>query len=168
MEYVVFFIFLSVMLIGLISLLFGFPGNFLILADCLLYGWYGGFEEIKIKIVIVLIVLAVMGEIFEFVLGVIGSKKHKSSTKAIVGSIVGGILGAASGAPFLFGIGSLIGAFTGAFSGAFIVEYVRIRDIHQAMHSGWGAFIGRVGGTITKGIIGITMISIAVFSVIGR
>jgi uncharacterized protein YqgC (DUF456 family) len=168
MEYLVFSIFLFVMFIGLISILFGFPGNFLILANSVLYGWYGGFKEITVKIVIVLIVLAILGEVFEFVLGVIGSKKHKSSTKAIVGSIVGGILGAVWGAAFLFGVGSIIGAFIGAFAGAFVVEYVRIRNIHQAAQSGWGAFVGRVGGTITKGIIAITMISIAVFSVIGK
>lgn len=168
MEYVAFSIFLFVMFIGLISILFGFPGNFLILADAVLYGWYGGFKEITVKIVIVLIVLAILGEVFEFVLGVIGSKKHKSSTEAILGSIVGGILGAIWGAAFLFGIGSIIGAFVGAFAGAFIVEYVRIRNIDQALRSGWGAFVGRVGGTVTKGMIAMTMISIAVISVIGN
>jgi uncharacterized protein YqgC (DUF456 family) len=168
MEYVVFSIFLLVMFIGLISILFGFPGNFLILVNSVLYGWYGGFKEITVKVVIVLIVLAILGEVSEFVLGVIGSKKHESSTEAIVGSIVGGILGAVWGAAFLFGIGSIIGAFIGAFAGAFVVEYVRIKNIDQALRSGWGAFVGRVGGMITKGIIAIAMISIAVFSVIGK
>jgi uncharacterized protein len=168
MEYVVFSVFLVGMLIGLISILFGFPGNFLILADSVLYGWYGGFKEITVNIVIVLFVLAVLGEVFEFGLGVMGSKKHNSSTIAMVGSIVGGIIGAVWGAAFLFGVGSIIGAFIGAFAGAFVVEYVRIKNVHQAVQSGWGAFVGRVGGTITKGIIAITMISIAVFSVIGK
>ncbi len=168
MEYVVFSIFLFVMFIGLISILIGFPGNFLILANSVLYGWYGGFKTITVNIVIVLIMLAVLGEVFEFVLGIIGSKKQNSSTKAIVGSIVGGIFGAVWGAPFLFGIGSIVGAFVGAFAGAFVVEYVRIRNVDQALKSGWGAFVGRVGGTITKGLIAIAMISIAVFSVVGN
>ena len=56
----------------------------------------------------------------------------------------------------------------GAFLGAFIVEFLNSKGSEQAVESGWGAFVGRVGGTITKGIIAITMISIAVFSVLGK
>lgn len=165
MEYLVFFIFLLVAVIGLISIILGFPGNFIILADSLFYGWYGDFKSISFQVLIVLALLALFGEVIEFLLGIIGSKRHKSSNIAIIGSIVGGIIGAILGAPFLFGVGALLGAFIGVFVGAFLVELFKTKHINQSIKSGWGAFIGRVGGTITKGIIGFVMISITMFSV---
>lgn len=138
MEYAVFLIFLLVMFTGLVSILFGFPGNFLILAASALYGWYGGFEVITLGILLVLTLLAIVGEVLEFAMGVRGLRKHRSSTRAIIGSIVGGILGAFWGAPFLMGFGSVMGALIGVFTGSFIAEYVRIRDISQALQSGFG------------------------------
>jgi uncharacterized protein YqgC (DUF456 family) len=166
MQYLVFALFLIVALVGLVSLVFGLPGNFIILADSVLYGWYGGFREITLKVIIVLVILSVLGEIFEFALGVIGAKKHRASKGAIAGSIAGGIIGGICGAPFLLGIGSVLGAFLGAFAGAFLVEFFRGKGLNQAIKSGRGAFIGRVGGTITKGAIGVVMIAIAIVSVI--
>jgi len=162
----VLFIFLLVAVIGLISIIFGFPGNFIILADSVFYGWYGDFKSISFQVLIVLILLAVLGEVIEFLLGIIGSKRHKSSNSAIVGSIVGGIIGAILGVPFLFGVGALLGAFLGAFVGAFLVELIKTKHVNQSMQSGLGALIGRVGGTITKGIIGFVMILITLISVI--
>lgn len=166
MQYLVFVLFLIVALVGLVSLVFGLPGNFIILVDSVLYGWYGGFREITLKVIIVLVILSVLGEIFEFALGVIGAKKHRASKGAIAGSIAGGIIGGICGAPFLLGIGSVLGAFLGAFAGAFLVEFFRGKGLNQAIESGRGAFIGRVGGTITKGAIGVVMIVVAIVSVI--
>lgn len=165
MHYLLFILFLIVALVGLISLIFGLPGNFIILADSALYGWYGGFREITLKVVIALFLLAILGEIVEFVFGVLGAKKHRASKVAIGGSIAGGIVGAVCGAPFLFGIGSIVGAFVGAFAGAFFLEFFRGKGFDQAIESGRGAFFGRVGGTITKGVIGVVMITIAIVSV---
>ena len=166
MHYLIFMLFLIVALVGLISLIFGFPGNFIILADSVLYAWYGGFREITLKVVIVLVLLAILGEIFEFALGIVGAKRHRASKGAIGGSIAGGIVGAICGAPFLFGIGSILGAFLGAFAGAFFLEFFRGKGFDQAIESGRGAFLGRVGGTITKGVIGVVMITIVIVSVV--
>lgn len=165
MHYLIFMLFLIVALVGLICLIFGLPGNFIILADSVLYSWYGGFREITLKVIIVLILLAILGETFEFLIGVLGAKKHRASKVAIGGSIAGGVVGAICGAPFLFGIGSILGAFMGAFAGAFLVEFFRGKGLDQAIESGRGAFLGRVGGTITKGAIGVVMITIAIVSV---
>jgi hypothetical protein len=166
MDYLVFIVFLIVAFLGLISLLLGFPGTFVILADSILYGWYKGFSEITTKVILILVVLAVLGELLEFLLGILGAKKEKASNSAIVGSIICGIVGAILGATFLLGIGSIIGAFIGAFTGAFLIELFKRKGINQAMQSGRGALLGRVVGTITKGAIGITMITITVVSVL--
>lgn len=166
MDYVIFFLFLLVSIFGLISHVFGLPGNFIILGASILLAWYGGFHDISVTVLIVLIALALVGELIEFVLGIYGAKKYKSSNKAIVGSIVFGIAGAVLGLPFFLGIGAVIGAFIGAFVGAFIVDLFIQKNVDSAVKSGWGAFLGRVGGSISKAALGMAMIVITVVSVV--
>jgi uncharacterized protein len=168
MDYVVLAFYLLFSLAGLVSLIFGLPGNFVILGASMLFGWYGGFQEITVKIIIILIVLALAGELIEFLLGIAGSKKYESSNRAIVGSIIFGIIGAVLGAPFFFGVGAVVGAFAGAFAGAIIVELSQGKNMDEALKSGWGAFIGRVAGTISKGAVGIAMIAVTVAAVLNN
>jgi hypothetical protein len=168
MDYVIFSLYLLISLAGLISLVFGLPGTFIILGVSVLYGWYGGFQEITIRLIVILVVLALAGELIEFLLGILGSKKYESSNRAIVGSIIFGIIGAVMGAPFFFGIGAVIGAFAGAFAGAILMELSQGKKMDEALKSGWGAFIGRVAGTISKGAVGIAMIAITVVAVLNN
>jgi hypothetical protein len=168
MDYVLLALYILVSLAGLISLIFGLPGTFIILGASVLYGWYGGFSEITVRVIIILVVLALAGELIEFLLGILGSKKYESSNKAIVGSIIFGIIGAVMGAPFFFGIGAVIGAFAGAFAGAILMELSQGKKMDEAIKSGWGAFLGRVAGTISKGAVGIAMIAITVLAVLNN
>ena len=167
MDYVVFGLFILASLIGLAALVFGLPGTFIILGASLLYGWYGGFEEITLKIIVILVILVLIGELIEFLLGIAGSKKYKSSNRAIIGSIIGAIAGGIMGAPFFFGIGAVIGAFVGAFAGAIAVELLLGKSLNESVQSGWGAFLGRVAGTISKGAIAVAMVVITVAAVTG-
>jgi hypothetical protein len=168
MDYVVLAFYILVSLAGLVSLIFGLPGTFIILGASVLYGWYGGFSEITVRVIIILVVLALAGELIEFLLGILGSKKYESSNRAIVGSIIFGIIGAVMGAPFFFGIGAVIGAFAGAFAGAILMELSQGKKMDEAIKSGWGAFLGRVAGTISKGAVGIAMIVITVLAVLNN
>ncbi len=168
MDYVVLALYILVSLAGLVSLIFGLPGTFIILGASVLYGWYGGFSEITVRVIILLVVLALAGELIEFLLGILGSKKYESSNRAIAGSIIFGIIGAVMGAPFFFGIGAVIGAFAGAFAGAILMELSQGKKMDEAIKSGWGAFLGRVAGTISKGALGIAMIAITVLAVLNN
>lgn len=168
MDYVVLALYILISLAGLVSLVFGLPGTFFILGASVLYGWYGGFSDITVSVIIILVVLALAGELIEFLLGILGSKKYESSNRAIVGSIIFGIIGAVMGAPFFFGIGAVIGAFAGAFAGAILMELSQGKKMDEAIKSGWGAFLGRVAGTISKGALGIAMIAITVLAVLNN
>jgi uncharacterized protein YqgC (DUF456 family) len=168
MDYVLLALYILVSLAGLVSLIFGLPGTFIILGASVLYGWYGGFSDITVRVIILLVVLALAGELIEFLLGILGSKKYESSNRAIVGSIIFGIIGAVMGAPFFFGIGAVIGAFAGAFAGAILMELSQGKKMDEAIKSGWGAFLGRVAGTISKGAVGIAMIAITVLAVLNN
>ena len=90
MEYLVLFIFLVFSVSGLFLNIFGLPGNILILVDSILLGWYYNFQVINLKLIVLLISLAVVSEVLEFFLGIIGAKKYKSSNKSVIGSIIGG------------------------------------------------------------------------------
>ena len=113
----------------------------------------------------VLLVLALLGELMEFALGIMGSKRKKSSNQAILGSIFFSIIGAIIFAPLFFGLGAVIGAFAGAFFGAFIVEYLKQKNVSVAYQSGLGAFMGKLGGTLVKSVIGVIMITITLIQV---
>src|SRR5579885_2152702 len=138
MHYIIFILFLIVALVGLISLIFGFPGNFIILADSVLYGWYGGFREVTLKVVMVLVLLAILGEIFEFALGVVGAKRHRASKGAIAGSIAGGIVGGICGAPFLFESVQFSALFWGPLPGPFWLSSFVERDWIRRWNQGVG------------------------------
>lgn len=168
MDYVLLALYILVSLAGLVSLIFGLPGTFIILGASVLFGWYGGFSDITVRVIIILVVLALAGELIEFLLGILGSKKYESSNRAIVGSIIFGIIGAVMGAPFFFGIGAVIGAFAGAFAGAILMELSQGKKMDEAIKSGWGAFLGRVAGTISKGAVGIAMIAITVLAALNN
>ncbi len=168
MDYLVFALFLIFALGGLISIIFGLPGTIIILIDAIVYGWYGGFKEITVKVIVILAFLAVLSEALEYILGVIGAKRYGSSRRAIVASFIVGFIGAILGAPFLFGIGSIIGALLGAFIGAFLAEYFKDRGTKQALRSGMGVFTGRVVGTVMKGVIGLVMVVTSLVVIAGN
>ena len=164
MEIFLFAVFLIFSVAGIICHFFGLPGNWIIFAVSLLLAWSGDFDKIQANSIVVLLALAIGGEVLEFILGIIGAKKYESSNRAIAGSIVFGILGAIWGAPFFFGIGSVVGAFVGAFAGAVLIELLSGKGLDRSINSGWGTLLGRVGGSFTKIIIGIIMIVIVVTS----
>ena len=109
-----------VCLLGLVSLVFGFPGTFIIFAAGLVYAWATGFAVIEWTVPAGLLAMAIGGEIAELVAtssaaSAGGTEPSRRVTlAAIAGALVGGIVGT----PFLFGVGSLLGALAGAFLGA--------------------------------------------------
>ena len=164
MEIFLLVLFILFSIAGIISHFFGLPGNWVILAVSFLLAWAGHFDKIPLNTLAILLVLTLLGELVEFLLGIVGAKKYEASNRAIAGSIVFGIIGAIIGAPFFLGIGSIIGAFAGAFAGAVIVELSQGKSFDRALNSGWGTFLGRVGGSFAKIFIGIVMVVITLSS----
>ncbi len=164
MEIFLLILFFLFSIAGIISHFFGLPGNWVILGVSFLLAWAGHFDKIQITTLAILLALTLLGELVEFLLGIVGAKKYEASNRAIAGSIFFGIIGAILGAPFFLGIGSIIGAFAGAFAGAVIFELLQGKGITQAINSGWGTLIGRVGGSFAKIFIGIVMVVITLSS----
>ena len=115
--------------------------------------------------VILLGLMAVGGEVVEFVAGAAGAAKQGGSRRAValalVGTIVGSIAGAVMGLPIPI-IGPLVGALAGAAAGAFLGAYLGEMWKHgvadKSFAVGWAAAVGRVLGTMGKLLIGAVMI----------
>ncbi|MEW6439520.1 MAG: DUF456 domain-containing protein [bacterium] len=153
-------LFFLVLLFGIASLLFGLPGTVIILLAAAVWAWASGFREITGGMLLVLAALTLFGEISDYLFGILGARRYGSSGGGIAFSIAGGLVGAVIGAPFLFGLGAVLGAFAGAFAGAVLYELFSYGcgQWRQALRSGWGNFLGRVMGMITKVAIAVGMV----------
>jgi len=141
-------------LAGLLAIVLGLGGNFILLGLALATAWIGGFHHLGLVLWFVLLGLAVLGEVVESLLGVATARGFGASRWGMLGTFVGGIAGAAAGTAWLPVIGSLIGAFVGAFAGAFAGEMLSGRETRDSARAGLGAFLGRVGATVFKGAVG--------------
>ncbi len=121
-----------VAIVSWLSQLVGLPGNWMLVVAAALYAWLtpgDGRAAIGWHTVVVLIVLAVVGEIVEFVAAASGVTKAGGSRRgavlALAGSIVGGFVGLAIGLPIPV-VGSLAAAVVfgglGALAGAMLGE----------------------------------------------
>ena len=139
--------------LGLVMLLtvFGLPGNWIMLI--LVAVWHFVLpmpSALNIWYWIIVLAIAVLGEVMEFFLQVKQAKKYGSSNTGTVGGVIGAIVGAILLAPFLFGIGAFIGAMLGAWCGCFVFELLRGMDSRTAARAALGAMFGRFLGTVTK------------------
>lgn len=142
---------------GIVLVPLGMPGTFVILTGAVFYNLIHGAMMLSATVLVVLLALAVAGEILEYILGVSMATKRGASRRAAFGGIVGGIIGAFAGVP-VFLLGPVIGLFAGVFLGAFVVELAVKKDVAASFRSATGAFYGRVGATLVKTLIGITMV----------
>jgi len=157
MEIVGIIAFIAVLLLGIISPFFGLPGTFIILADTLIYGLITRFQTITVWFLLLLLGLAVVGEIFEFFSNIFGAKHYGASRLGLFGAFLGGIVGIFIGNSLLPVLGSLVGGLVGAFVGAFFFELFRKEGAKRAVTAGLGAFLGRVAAISVKVFITIIM-----------
>ena len=151
------------MLIGLAITPLGLPGNWIILACAVVYGFATHWAKFGWLFVVSLAVAAVVGEIIEALSAALGAKSYGASTGATIAAVAGSIAGLIAGSGIAPIIGTIIGAFAGAFLGAFLYEYVRLKDPHQSFRAGMGAFLGRTAAVIAKEAIGVLMVGLIVY-----
>ncbi len=158
-------VFWLVMVLGVAVIPFGVPGTFVIVADALVYGWLTEFNEITWSFLGILLAIAVAAEVVEFVLGAATAGKYGASKTGMLGAIVGGFFGAIWATAILPFIGTIIGAFVGAFVGAALFEYGVSRDWDKSLRVGFGAFLGSLGGKLTKIAAGVAMVVMVGFRI---
>lgn len=151
--------------------LVGLPGNWGIVSVAALYAWLLPGERLTAvgwTAVVILLVLAVLGEIVEFAAGALGVStaggSRRGAALAILGSLVGGIVGLFVGLPIPV-VGSLVSAVLfgglGALAGATLGETWKGHDFDKSLEIGKAAFVGRLLGTVAKMIICTLMVVVA-------
>lgn len=137
--------------------LLSLPGNWLMIASAAAVAWVGpGHRMFSPWTLVALVVLAMIGEILEFVSGLAGARKAGASKRGSGGALLGGMVGGIIGT-FVIPvpvIGSLLGAGAGAAAGAILFELSGGRGLRLSAKSGAGAGAGRLLGTLIKLLVG--------------
>lgn len=149
--------------IGWVMTLLAMPGNWIMIGAMALYAWLGpqsGLTQIEWKTVWMALGLAIVGEIAEFLAGVVGAQRAGGSRRAAIYSLIGSLIGAVGGAtvgipiPVIgSAIGAVIGGAAGAFGGAAIAEHTQGEQFEHSMKVGKAAFWGRLLGTAAKTVV---------------
>jgi uncharacterized protein YqgC (DUF456 family) len=165
-----------VLVVGWIINLFGLPGNWLNLAAAICYAFFMPADErvsISWWIVGIVLLLAVLGEVVEFLAGAAGAAKVGGSRRGVVlsvlGSFIGGVFGAIIGAPIpVVGpiIAVLLFASLGALAGAMLGEWWKGRDWEARWQVGNAAFWGRLLGTVGKVYIGTVIVVVVLAALV--
>jgi len=158
-------LFWIVMLAGIAVIPFGIPGTFVIATNALVFAWLTDFSEVTWNFLGLLLLIAVAVEVLEFFIGAATAGKYGASKLGMLGAIVGGFLGAIWGTGIVPLLGTLLGAFAGAFAGATLFEYINTKDFEKSVRVGFGAFLGTVGGKLTKIAVAVAMVVMVGFQV---
>jgi len=153
-------VFIMVMALSLGLHLFSLPANWVVLGILALWRFLYPEQAAGMDSTFFIIAggLALLGELLEFGVQMLGAKRYGSTGKGNVGGIVGAIAGAIMGAPFFFGLGALGGALLGAYGGCLIVEIAQGRPFDVAVQSAKGAFFGKFLGMGVKFGIGVCLL----------
>lgn len=152
---------MALILLGLILVLslfiipLGLPGTWVMLAAGVGYSILVP-GSISWFTLVVVTIIAVIAEIFEFTLAGKYARKYGGSRRASWGAIIGGTVGAIVGVPVPI-IGPILGAFAGSFAGALIAEYSRGSDAQASTRVATGALIGRAVASAMKVAAGVVI-----------
>ena len=158
-----------------IGTLLGLPGNWGLAAMAVALAYFANDTShiaIHSPSVAAILLLAILGEVAEFVAGAAGVKQLGGSKRggalAILGSVIGAVAGVFIGVPVPV-VGSLIAALlfggAGAFGGAVVGERWSGKEWNDCLRIGWGALWGKLLGTLLKTICGTAMLSLLLYAV---
>lgn len=150
------------------STLVGAPGNWLMILAVAIYAYFVPPQwrvGIAWSTVLLLAVMAAVGELIELLASAYGAAKVGGSKRgaalSLLGSIIGGLAGVFIALPVpVVGpiIGALLFASVGALAGAMLGEYWKGREQGDIWKIGQAAFWGRLLGTLAKVWVGAVMI----------
>ena len=171
MAWLFYILLLVIALLGVLVNIVTLPGLWLIVAAVAGYAWATGWNVfVGWPSLITLIVLALCGELIEFLATTRGSQKAGGRKRGAIGAIIGAIVGGIFlTIPFPI-IGTIVGVCLGAFIGAAIFEFWD-KDISHSLRVGAGAAKGRFVGIMTKLAFGCVMLivtAIAAFPIADR
>lgn len=158
-------IFILILFIGIYLSLFGLPGTVLVFIDILMYALLTGFDRIGVKIILILLVLSLIAEAIDFLLGMAGAHQLMPSRKSFVVAAIAAITGAFILTPFFWAAGTFLGFFLGCFSGVLTIEFFRQSKLQMPFKASNSSIFAMVGGKILKGCIALVMIAVSLSNI---
>ncbi len=144
--------------VWLVLVLFGLPGNWLMVFSTVLFAWWKWDEGLFSGWTLAAIaVLALLGELIEFFAGMVGARKSGASWPASIAGLFGALLGAVVGTT-MFAVplvGTVVGACLGAGLSVWAVEASRGEHPDLSLRRGVGAGAGKLLGIVGKFALGI-------------
>jgi uncharacterized protein YqgC (DUF456 family) len=147
-----------VLLVSSLLVYLGLGGNFVLVGLALIHALVTGFDPIGPVLLGVVLGLALLGELVEFVLGNFYVLRKGAGKEGTIGGFVGGLLGAVLGNGVLPIAGAVLGSFVGAFAGCVLGEYWRQRRLDDSVRVGGHAFIGRILAIVVKHALGLIIV----------
>jgi uncharacterized protein YqgC (DUF456 family) len=145
---------------GIVLTALQLPGNWLIVLATAVVAWLYWDPVASERLIgwwslAILLGLALLGELFEFLAGAVGTRTGGGTKRAAVLSIPAAIIGAIIGSfaiPIPI-VGTVIGAAIGAGLGAFAGDTWAGRNWGEAIRGASGAAVGRLTGTVLKLVV---------------
>ena len=150
-------VFILVLFSGIFLSALGLPGTVLMLINAVAYAFITGFARVGFTVILILTVMAVAAELFDFGMGRIGAVRFSITSRGIWAALFGSFLGAIILIPFFLGLGALIGIFLGGSGAVFVMEMLKRRKLKPAHRAGIGVMLGRMTGAAVKGMLSIAM-----------
>ena len=161
MHWLAYSILLLFCLGGIFITLLGLPGLWGMVLVVLLYAWYTSFHYIGLWTLVILIMIAAVAELIEFLAGSRGAKKAGGSSRAAWGALMGGLLGALLLTIPIPIIGTTVGLCIGVFVGALMGELSVRDDAAHSIRVGIAATKARIYAIIMKLLFAIAMLGLA-------
>lgn len=157
---------ISLFILTMIIMLIGLAGTILPMLPGLPVMWVGafvyalltGFEEIGWTYLGIFGALTAVTTVLDYVANLYGARKMGATGWGVFGAVLGMILG-------LFA-GGLIGLLLGSFLGAILGEILAGKKGSQAVKAGFGTFLGFLGGTLIKFVVGCAMLGAFLWQVL--
>ena len=157
-EIILFAISIIIMLTGMAGIIVPIiPSIPLIWLGSFIYAVFTHFEKITWVVLLIFALLTIFSIVLENIGNVYGAKKFGATKWGIIGSIVGTGVGFYTGGP--------VGLILGPVIGTIVFEFIGGKGYKGALKSGLGNFVGFLGGSILKFVVGLAMIIVFIWKV---
>jgi len=151
----------AVSAVSVLLVVFGIPGNFVPVIVALIAVLVGDGQSFTWALFVVFLLIAVSGEVADYLIGLLGARKYGASKVGMIGAVIGGFVGGILGTIILPLIGSLLGVFLGCFFLTFLFELLYSgRSIDESRQAAFGALIGRVIASCYKITVGFVLLAL--------
>ncbi len=156
-----FALFIIILFFGIYLNLYRLPGAAMIFLAVLVYGCSTDLERIDWKILLILLMLAILAETVDFLLGLTNIHKPPVTKKTLAGGLIGGLIFIALLTPLFWGAGIWGGFFLGSLAGMVVMELSRQARLKSPHQASWPKMLGMIGQKTLKGLWSLAMIFIA-------